>query len=563
MAILLVEDDEDHVFLLRRAFNKWGNLEEVCIVRTLKEARRSLEAFTPQLVITDLKLPDGRGDALLDGPSPLEFPVVVMTCQGDEQAAVQVLKLGAMDYVVKSVEVLGRMPEIAEEAIHLWQERRRALIDVEELRLANDRLKALVTRDALTELFNRRGLQEELLRLSRQSWEQEAQHVVALVDCDNFKEINTLYGHAAGDQVLKTLAERMRQALRVSDIVARVGGDEFILVLPFTALGAGLKLADRLRATVSNAPINADQAEILLSVSLGVSTFQSENSSIDELLRVTRAALGLSKTYGKNRVATADGKVVGMGEDWTENLDQALCDPNRIGTRAQPIMDLHAQSVVGYEIFSRGTIKPLECPMDFFRVAEERALLSQVDINCLHACLEVAPNLLEAKGTRIHLNIFPSTILGLDLGELAGILRAYMPLERLCLELNMQYVVGDPGMLRDRVRELQQLGVSIALDDVGFGRSCLETLIVLEPNAIKIDRVLVDGVSENEGRRRALGRLIQVARCLGADIYAEGVECRNDLGVLTDFGVQYAQGYLWGAPLGVSNIVEANRRLIC
>ena len=117
-----------------------------------------------------------------------------------------------------------------------------------------------------------------------------------------------------------------------------------------------------------------------------------------------------------------------------------------------------------------------------------------------------------------------------------------------CIEISEQQFIGDPACLRDHVAAFKEKGIKVSIDDVGFGRSCLETLIMLEPDVVKIDRAYVDGASRDPHKGRLLARLVEVSKALGAEIVAEGIESRDDLALLQDYGVIYGQGWLWGKP---------------
>ena len=142
----------------------------------------------------------------------------------------------------------------------------------------------------------------------------------------------------------------------------------------------------------------------------------------------------------------------------------------------------------------------------------------------------------------------PSTILGTPSDRLLDLLQLTDDGVTFCIEISEQQFTGDPACLRDHVAAFKEKGVEVSIDDVDFGRSCLETLIMLEPDVVKIDRCYVDGASKDPNKARLLGRLVEVSRTLGAEIVAEGIETRDDLALLKDYGVKYGQGWLWGKP---------------
>ena len=200
--------------------------------------------------------------------------------------------------------------------------------------------------------------------------------------------------------------------------------------------------------------------------------------------------------------------------------------------------------MVGFEILTRGPEGAFESPADMFRLCVENDVLAEVDLTCLRLGIEtskqIAPNL------RVHLNIFPSTVLDTPLDELLGFFPENREGRVYWVELSEQDIVGDPSNFRKHVRALREAGIFVAVDDIGFSRQSLETLMLLEPDAVKIDRMYVAGVSSDKGKVRLLTRLVNVARSLGAEVIAEGVESEDDVPILTQLGVKLAQGFLFG-----------------
>ncbi len=209
----------------------------------------------------------------------------------------------------------------------------------------------------------------------------------------------------------------------------------------------------------------------------------------------------------------------------------------------QPIFDLQAGQITGYEMLSRPQIEGLGSPMKLFRMAESRGLTDAADIACLRACARAAA---ELEGI-IHLNLLPTTLRDVPADRLLALLPPQL-VRRTCLELCEHHLVESATELTEAVAALRAAGVRVALDDVGFGRTSLETLLSLKPEIIKIDRRLVTGAGEDAGKRMELQRLISVAQALGAEVVAEGVESERDRQVLLLSGVRHAQGYFLGRP---------------
>ena len=186
-------------------------------------------------------------------------------------------------------------------------------------------------------------------------------------------------------------------------------------------------------------------------------------------------------------------------------------------------------------------------PSEFFRIATESDMLTEVDLTCAAVCMQEAAE--RKLSGRLHVNLFPSTLLDSDPERLLSIFPEKRNGETYCVEISEQQFIGDPGELKQSLSVLKDAGVLIAVDDVGFGRTSLETLLVLEPDIIKIDRHYIAGVADDRVKSHRLERMVDAVGKLGAELVAEGVESRKDLEVLSGLELPFVQGYLWGRPL--------------
>lgn len=421
-----------------------------------------------------------------------------------------------------------------------------------ELKLAHEQLDRLANIDFLTEVSNVRGL-EQVLKAEDNRVGRSGGHLIAmLINCDDFHKINDAFGHSTGDIVLKEVAKRIKGTLRPSDHVARVGGDEFLVLLPDTQLAYGMRVAERIRVAIADTPLRGAQDVVHVSASLGLANLPLRIASVNEVVTLSRTALKRSKAGGKNKVSLARDHGLEKAEDdqpTPKSIVAQLLDSTQFRTVYQPIMDLNSEKIAGYEVLTRGPDGSFESPADFFRICIENNILTTVDLQCLQLCLEDAPNV--GRNMRLHVNLFPSTLLETPVENLIKL----FPQERngttYCLEISEQQFITEPGYLREAINALKQAGILVAIDDVGFGRSSLETLILLEPDLVKVDRKYVSGISVEPSKARLLRRLANVAKSLGAEIVAEGIEDRNDLPLLKEMGINYGQGFLWGDLLAV------------
>jgi two-component system CheB/CheR fusion protein len=428
-------------------------------------------------------------------------------------------------------------------------------IDVSERVRAEQRLNELATTDPLTGVLNRRGLEHrldgELDRFRRTG----VPLATLMIDCDDFKQINDRLGHGAGDAVLATVAGRLRDALRPEDVVARVGGDEFVALLPGANEAEAAQVAERLRLAVAARAVASTIVEIRTTVSVAIAVADPEVRSLEDLMARARFALRHSKVKGKNRVtnASAAGTPAQAGSSITRDLIELLQNEWALTVVGQPIVRLADRSVVGVELLSRSALPSGLDPATFFQAAVEEGVLTLLDERCLRRCLGAAAGL--PATLDVHVNVYPSTLLKIRPGDLE-LLAGGLSGRRTCLELSEQQILGDPGYLLPRIRQLRGLGLSIAIDDIGFGRTCLESLVILEPEIVKIDRAYVRGVGSDPHRLAWLRRLVRVAQSLDSELVAEGVEHPDDATVLGELGVDLVQGYLFGAPGPLERFVQ-------
>jgi EAL domain-containing protein (putative c-di-GMP-specific phosphodiesterase class I) len=225
-------------------------------------------------------------------------------------------------------------------------------------------------------------------------------------------------------------------------------------------------------------------------------------------------------------------------------IENTLLDGNCFKAVSMPIYRLADEVIAGYEMLSRGPNGPYRMPVEFFQLSIEKDILTPVDLHCFTACLKGAESL--DQHTSIHVNLFPTTLIETPVDILLSLFPTGQRPGRLVLELVEDHFNDNLDEILKRINWLRKFGIMLAIDDVGFGRSNLESLLLLEPDIIKIDRCYVTGSSKDPRKERLLRRLIRVARTLAADIVAEGIDCKEDLALLKELGVNLGQGTLWG-----------------
>lgn len=289
---LLVEDDQEDAAIFRRYADRLGDYE-VSLVRaaTVQEAREDFDGEQFDLIFIDLRLEGaGSGIDLLKGlgADDLNAPAVVVTGSGNENKAVEAMKAGAYDYLVKDAldtDLLERTIRNVRHRYMLEQERKRMMQELEELSIT----------DELTGLANRRHLDKRLAEETRRSERTNEIFSVLMIDLDHFKKVNDKHGHQAGDEVLQQCAETLEQTIRATDFVARFGGEEFCVLLPDTSHPGGQHAGERARKAIARLP------EPVPTISVGVAYWEP-HASADELIARADEALYKAKETGRDRV---------------------------------------------------------------------------------------------------------------------------------------------------------------------------------------------------------------------------------------------------------------------
>ncbi|MCB1184824.1 EAL domain-containing protein [bacterium] len=473
-----------------------------------------------------------------------EVPAMALAVSPDRDAQEELRRAGARE----CLPVDEFSPEIWSRTFEYC--RREAAIS-RELASVTARLDWLVHMDSLTGLLNRKGMERALLDELERCRAADRDLLILLVDLDDFSKVNATLGHGVGDLVLTGAARRIRESVRDDDKVGRCGTDRFMVILPGTDEATGEVVAEKIRLAISRDEITAGEHRLQTTASIGLTAINANSASFDEVLATADFVLQRSKIQGKNRVARAASvaevemiRPVLAGPE----MVAALLRGNVLEVRHQPIVNMADGRIVSREMLTRGPDGPLRRPDNLFRFCQENNILPAVDLRCLKLCAAAARAM--GPGTGYHVNIMPTTLLQTSEAELLRVLLGGDDGSdgHCCLELSEQQLLGDPAVLVPRVRVLQEAGIKVAIDDVGFGNSCLEGLIMLHPQVMKVDKRLVRGLAGDPEMRRALERLLRVADVLGAEVVAEGIETTDDYEILLGMGVKYGQGYLFGRP---------------
>ena len=421
--------------------------------------------------------------------------------------------------------------------------------------------------DPLTGLANRTHLLEAITQALVAA--SRATHTLAVLflDLDRFKTVNDSLGHAAGDELLCAVADRISNAVRPGDLVGRLGGDEFVVVLEdVTKAGAAAEaelIAERILRAFT-APITVRQRRLFVSASIGLTVAGDSSRDADDLLRDADVAMYRAKAAGKAQVVLFEPSMnVGGLLDLEGDLRKAL-DEQSLRVYYQPVVELATGRPLGVEALTRWHHPRLGWvpPEEFVPLAEDTGLIRRLD----HWVLQTALRDLEClrrQWPALEVNVNLSAMHLHDRGLAARVAHALtasgLPAAALTLEITETAAMWDPGRTLDSLASLQELGIGVVLDDFGTGYSNFGYLKRFPLRGIKIDQAFVEHLATDRQDAAIVGALIALSGALGLGVTAEGVETSAQQHTLLELGCRRAQGYLFSPAVPLPELVTLLR----
>ncbi len=435
--------------------------------------------------------------------------------------------------------------------------------DISERKRAERHINHLAHHDTLTNLPNRTLLERRVKRYL-QNHDEDTDHLaVMFIDLDNFKVINDTINHHVGDNILIELANRLRSLVRKDDTVARIGGDEFVVVLPYTDVDEASAIAEKLRKELL-LPIHYEAISFEITFSLGIAIYPEDGTDCWGLVQNADLAMYHSKQAGKNRITVfsrqlADRSIRRMTLD--SRMKEALLK-EEFSLRYQPKVDIESGRLIGFEALLRwfdSSANAFVSPLEFIPAAEQSGFiltLGEWVIDTVTKQLQrwnekgfVTKVAINVSAIQVHQNTLVQTIK--DKLKQFGVSGSQIE-----LELTESIIMENSDRIIDNLQKILDQGVTISIDDFGTGYSNLAYLSRFPVSTLKIDRAFVEKIDQRQDGRRIAQAIVEMARSLGLEVIAEGVETGEELCVMREIGVQHVQGYLFDKPLMAAEIED-------
>lgn len=436
--------------------------------------------------------------------------------------------------------------------------------DITERKRAEDIIFRQANYDGLTGLPNRHLFLDRLNVAVRQAQRDGSSNALMFIDLDRFKWVNDTLGHAAGDDLLREAARRLRSCVRESDTVARLGGDEFTLILTGLANRDDSEMLARNILKRMQSVFHIGGREVFISASIGITSFPQDSSDAQVLLRNADTAMYKAKEGGRNawRIFMPHMNEEAVGRLELESDLRRALDGDQFELFFQPVIDLRSNRVAGAEALIRWHHpgRGLLGPGHFIPLAEETGLILPLGEWVIETGIRQLAHWrrLDLPPLRLAMNVSSRQFLVPGLVDrLKAILRKEdIPPERIDLEVTESLLLDPSSEIVKQFKSLRGLGVNIALDDFGTGYSSLSYLKQFPINKLKIDKAFIRNMAVNEDDAVLVGTIIDMAGSLRMQVVAEGVESEQQNRLLRERGCDFVQGYFHAKPLTAAEFVR-------
>ena len=563
MKILIAEDDPVSRRLLQALLQKWGY--EVTVASDGEEAWELLQQEgAPRLAIIDWMMPKMDGAEVCRKVRATEggayVYLLLLTAKTQKEDIVRGIGAGADDYVTK--------PFDANELNARLRAARRILDLQADLVSARESLRMQATHDYLTGLPNRLLFSDRLTQRLAQCRRSKQSLAVLYLDLDRFKLINDTFGHSFGDRVLNSVATRLTSCLREIDTLARMGGDEFTILLNEVDTPDGASETARRILETLCAPFSIDDRELFVTASIGISMFPHSGRDVETLVQNADSAMYQAKKQGKNscHLFAESPRASSLATMTVETSLRKAIERNELVVYYQPLVDMKSSQVMGSEALIRWQHPEhgLLPPGHFIPVAEETGLICPIsDLVVETACMQnkawqqagydpltVAVNV---SARQFHQDTLVHSVT-------KALQKSHLDPWYLELELTESIMMQDSDATIKVLKRLKDMGIRISIDDFGTGYSSLSYLKRFPIDSVKIDRSFIQDITANSDDAAIAAAVIAMAHSLKLTVIAEGVETLEQLQLLQSLQCDEMQGYFVSPAVPADDFIEIVRR---
>ena len=562
-AILMVEDEpadaELFSYMLSVAFK---NRYPVVCLNQFKEVTETLDSGDFQALVLDMNLPDSSGVSKVRsiGEAFPELPIIVLTGEGDNNLAIDSLKHGAQDYLSKNKvtpDILANSIRYAKERKKIEQKLKLAIADADS---KNRQLDALSKKDSLTGLPNRAHFRQVALNNIKSANRHERYVGLLYFDLNGFKKINDTYSHLAGDQLLKLVTQRLQKVVRASDFLARIGGDEFVIVTePLTHKQDIYPLVKRVHQQFEQS-FDIEGRVVHTSSSVGVA-FYPDAESLDALIKLADSAMYEAKKSSNAATCFYSEQTAAHYlrlQKIESNLVNAI-EQQELNAIFQPVLSVQHRETIHLEALARWESATLGAvaPDEFIPVAENSLLINRITQSVTQHSGDLF-KLMQHPTGRVSINVSArqltsDTFCELFMGWLQE--RGLQP-NQVCLELTERQMVNNVEACKRQINFLRKQGIQLALDDYGSGFSSVTHLLELPFDILKLDRMLIKQIDKNLRNQALVAGIVEMAHRLNMKVVAEGIEREQEMQYAIDLGCDYLQGFFISKPLPANETAE-------
>jgi len=551
--LLLIEDDIMDAEKIKNLLLKSTNKYHIIQAGSLREALHVLhgrEAKKVDIILVDTTLPDSHG---LDTIRKLvveneSLPIIVLNQSQNDRLASLCIKAGAQDFLVKHLEDKRTL--------------RRAIDHAIERKIEATRYSTLAKYDPLTGLANREYFRTCIACAMARTSRQRSKMALLYFDLDHFKQVNDTLGHAAGDQLLVEVAQRLKGVLRAGDVIARLGGDEFTAIIESVPgveeiASVAQKIIDEL-----SKPFDLNHTKVHVSASLGITVFPDDGKEFETLLQNADTAMYQAKRNGRKQFQFFEWDMhrYNVERMKLENDMRCAIKEEEFQVYYQPKVDLRTGATIGLEALLRWQHKHhgFISPEKFIPVAEKNGYIVEIGRWMVdQVCRQISRwyrSGLSVPKVAINFSAVELERQGFAQGIINAMSRWHIPPETLELEITETALMRDIDSSCSTLKELKAYGVSIAIDDFGLGYSSLSHLKKLPLDSLKIDRSFVRDIVNKEEDYSIIKAIIALGHSMNLTIVAEGVETNEQRDLLELVSCDYAQGFLTGRPASAADV---------